>query len=84
LRGESADHDRSAGRERFDGDAALARAETEETSVIMGEDFWRYAVAEYRPEIEALTQYLYEKGLVDRKLGLEELFRASTFDIAKV
>jgi 4,5-dihydroxyphthalate decarboxylase len=49
----------------------------------MGEDFWRYGVAENRPEIEALTQYLYEQGLVDRKVGLEELFHASTFDIAK-
>ena len=59
-------------------------AETSETSAIMGEDFWKYGASENRLEIEALTRYLHEQGLVDRKVEIEELFHASTFDIAKV
>ena len=59
-------------------------AETNETSAIMGDDFWKYGVAENLPEIEALTQYIYEQGLADRKVRVEELFHPSTFDIAKV
>jgi 4,5-dihydroxyphthalate decarboxylase len=59
-------------------------AETQETSAIMGEDFWKYGVAENLPEIEALTQYIHEQGLADRKVNVEELFHPSTFEIAKV
>jgi 4,5-dihydroxyphthalate decarboxylase len=59
-------------------------AETHETSAIMGEDFWKYGVAENLPEIDALTQYICEQGLADRKLKAEELFHPSTFEIAKV
>ena len=50
----------------------------------MGDDFWKYGVAENMPEIEALTQYVYEQGLTDRKVKVEELFHPSTFDISKV
>ncbi len=59
-------------------------AETHETSAIMGEDFWKYGVAESLAEIEALAQYLHEQGLADRRVKAEELFHPSTFDIAKV
>lgn len=59
-------------------------AEANETSAIMGEDFWKYGVAENLPEIEALTQYIYEQGPADRKVKIEELFHPSTFEIAKV
>jgi len=59
-------------------------AETNETSAIMGRDFWKYGIDENRPEIEALTQYIYEQGLADRKVKVEELFHPSTFDISKV
>jgi 4,5-dihydroxyphthalate decarboxylase len=59
-------------------------AETNETSAIMGDDFWKYGVAENRPEIEALTQYVHEQGLTDRRVKVEELFYPSTFDISKV
>ena len=34
--------------------------------------------------IEALTQYIYEQGLADRKVKVEELFHPSTFEISKV
>jgi 4,5-dihydroxyphthalate decarboxylase len=59
-------------------------AETNETMAVMGQDFWKYGVQENMPEIEALTQYAYEQGLVDRKLKAEELFARSTFEMAKV
>ena len=59
-------------------------AETHETSAIMGEDFWEYGISGNLPEIEALTQYIYEQGLADRKVKVEELFHPSTFEIAKV
>src|SRR5215469_9583082 len=59
-------------------------AETNETAAIMGADFWRYGVDENRPEIDALTQYAHEQGLIDRKPSIEELFHPATFDISKV
>jgi 4,5-dihydroxyphthalate decarboxylase len=59
-------------------------AETKETAAIMGDDFWKYGVAENMPEIEALSQYVYEQGLTDRKVKVEELFHPATFDISKV
>jgi 4,5-dihydroxyphthalate decarboxylase len=59
-------------------------AETNETAAIMGEDFWRYGVDQNRPEIDALTQYAFEQGLIERKPTIEELFHPSTFDMSKV
>jgi 4,5-dihydroxyphthalate decarboxylase len=59
-------------------------AETNETMAVMGQDFWKYGVQENMPDIEALTQYAFEQGLVDRKLEVEELFARSTFEMAKV
>jgi 4,5-dihydroxyphthalate decarboxylase len=59
-------------------------AETRATMAAMGEDFWKYGVQENMREIEALTQYAHEQGLVDRKVGVEELFARSTFEVSKV
>jgi 4,5-dihydroxyphthalate decarboxylase len=59
-------------------------AETAETSALMGRDFWRYGVKENLPEIEALTQYAFEQGLVKRKVGVEELFAPSTYSMSKI
>ena len=59
-------------------------AETRETAAAMGEDFWKYGIQENLREIEALTQYAHEQGLVDRKVAVEELFARSTFEISKV
>ena len=59
-------------------------AETHETAAIMGQDFWKYGIAENKADIEALTQYIYEQGLADRKVKIEELFYPSVFDISKV
>jgi 4,5-dihydroxyphthalate decarboxylase len=59
-------------------------AETNETMAVMGQDFWKYGANENVREIEALTQYAYEQGLVDRKIAIEELFARSTFEMSKV
>jgi len=59
-------------------------AETKDTIAAMGQDFWKYGVHENMREIEALAQYSFEQGLVDRKLGVEELFARSTFELSKV
>ncbi len=59
-------------------------AETRETMAAMGDDFWRYGVHENAGEIEALTQYAFEQGLVDRKLSATDLFATSVFELSKV
>ena len=59
-------------------------AEARETTELMGEDFWRYGVPENAKEIEAMTRYSYEQGLVKRKLSAEELFAHSTIDISRI
>jgi len=59
-------------------------AETLATMAAMGDDFWRYGVHENKGEIEALTGYALEQGLVDRKLAPEELFAPSVFELSKV
>jgi 4,5-dihydroxyphthalate decarboxylase len=59
-------------------------AETRDTIAVMGNDFWSYGVHENMREIEALTQYAYEQGLAERKVGVEELFARSVFEISKV
>ena len=59
-------------------------AETKETMAVMGQDFWKYGVHENLREIEALTQYSFEQGLIDRKIAVEELFVRSTLELSKV
>ena len=59
-------------------------AETKDTMAAMGDNFWRYGVHENMREIDALIQYSFEQGLVDRKLRVEELFARSIFEISKI
>lgn len=59
-------------------------AETQDTAEIMGKEFWPYGIDENMREIEALTTYAFEQGLTDRKVGVEELFHPSMFEISKV
>jgi len=58
--------------------------EARATEALMGKDFWRYGVHESAREIEALTSYAYEQGLTARKVGIEELFARSTYEVSKV
>jgi 4,5-dihydroxyphthalate decarboxylase len=59
-------------------------AEARETMRLMGNDYWRYGVEENKGEIEALTRYAHEQGLVQKRLKPEDLFARSTFEISKV
>ncbi len=59
-------------------------AEAEETTKLMGSDFWRYGVNENAAEIEALTRYSHEQGLVSRKLRVEDLFQPSVIEVSKI
>lgn len=59
-------------------------AEVEEMQRLMGSDFWPYGIAANRKTLDAATHYSHEQGLTPRKLAIEELFLASTFDVFKV
>lgn len=59
-------------------------AEAEESAKLMGEDFWRYGARENAAEIEALTRYSFEQGLVQRKLRIEDLFQPSVIEVSKI
>ena len=59
-------------------------AETRETMAAMGRDFWRYGVHENLREIEALAQYAFEQGLLDRKVKTDELFAPSTLEMSRI
>jgi 4,5-dihydroxyphthalate decarboxylase len=51
---------------------------------LMGEDFWRYGVAENARDIETLARYSFEQGLATRQLSAKEIFHPSVFEISKV
>jgi 4,5-dihydroxyphthalate decarboxylase len=51
---------------------------------LMGEDFWRYGVAENARDIDILARYSFEQGLATRKLSAEEIFHPSVFEISKI
>ena len=59
-------------------------AETRETTAAMGRDFWPYGVHENLREIEALAQYAFEQGLLDRKVNADELFCPSTLEMSRI
>jgi 4,5-dihydroxyphthalate decarboxylase len=59
-------------------------AETRETMAAMGRDFWPYGVRENLREIEALAQYAFEQGLVDRNVKPDELFSPSTLEMSRI
>jgi 4,5-dihydroxyphthalate decarboxylase len=50
----------------------------------MGDDFWRYGVAENARDIETLSRYSFEQGLSTRQLSATEIFHPSVFEISKV
>ncbi|MBT5812209.1 MAG: ABC transporter substrate-binding protein [Rhodospirillaceae bacterium] len=58
-------------------------AELEATRALLGDDFWPYGVTENARDIETLIRYSFEQGLTERRLEVEELFAASTFDVSK-
>ncbi len=45
----------------------------------LGEDFWSYGVAAARKTLEAFVRHHHEQGLSPRRVPVEELFHASTY-----
>jgi len=58
-------------------------AEVEETIALMGKDYWPYGVEANRAALENMTRYSFEQGLTPRKLSVDELFPASTYEQAR-
>jgi 4,5-dihydroxyphthalate decarboxylase len=56
----------------------------EDAVQLMGDDFWRYGVAENARDIETLARYSFEQGLATRMLTADEIFHPSVFEISKV
>jgi 4,5-dihydroxyphthalate decarboxylase len=59
-------------------------SEVEATKALMGDDYWRYGVAENAREIAAMIRYSRDQGLIDRVLAPAELFAAATASTAKI
>jgi 4,5-dihydroxyphthalate decarboxylase len=55
-----------------------------ETRAIMGEDYWPYGFQENLLNLETFVRYHHEQHLSARKVAPEELFAASTCDLAKI
>jgi 4,5-dihydroxyphthalate decarboxylase len=51
---------------------------------LMGEDYWRYGIAENQLELDAMTRYAFEDGLTPRVVAVEELFAPSTLGMFKI
>jgi 4,5-dihydroxyphthalate decarboxylase len=59
-------------------------AEYEQTRDLMTEDYWPYGLAPNRKNLETLHEYLFEQGLIQQKLNLDELFARETLESFKV
>jgi 4,5-dihydroxyphthalate decarboxylase len=58
--------------------------ELEATKALMGDDYWRYGVAENAREIEAMIRYARDQGLIDRVIAPAALFAAATASTARI
>ena len=52
--------------------------EYEETTQLMGKDYWRYGIEANRKELDLVMRYTYEQGLVKEQIAFETLFHPST------
>ena len=55
--------------------------EFKDTQALMGDDFWSYGIETNRKELESVMRYVYEQGLVKRRINFEELFHSSTLKL---
>jgi 4,5-dihydroxyphthalate decarboxylase len=60
---------------------AWFRGPVEEQEQILGDDPWPYGVEKNRHVVETLSTYLYEQGLAEKKLKMEELFALNALDL---
>ena len=53
----------------------------EEQREAVGDDPWPYGLIKNRTTLETLQSYLFEQGLIKKKLGLDQLFAPNTLDL---
>jgi 4,5-dihydroxyphthalate decarboxylase len=51
---------------------------------LLGDDPWPYGVAANRPTLDAFLRHHHEQGLSARLVTVEELFHASTYEMASI
>jgi 4,5-dihydroxyphthalate decarboxylase len=56
--------------------------ELSDTIALMGKNFWSYGIDSNRAALDAILQYAFEQGLVQRQFTVEELFHPSTLEWA--
>ncbi|MDH3444339.1 MAG: ABC transporter substrate-binding protein, partial [Deltaproteobacteria bacterium] len=57
------------------------RSPVEEQRRILGDDPWAYGLEKNRHVVATLMDYLYEQGLAEKKLPVEDLFAPNTLDL---
>jgi 4,5-dihydroxyphthalate decarboxylase len=60
---------------------AWFRGPVEMQRQILGDDPWPYGLEKNRAVVETLMAYLYEQGLIEKKLPIEQLFAPNTLDL---
>ena len=55
--------------------------EFDTTKNLMGDNFWKYGIEANRKELESIMRYVYDQGLVNKKVRFEELFDPTTMNI---
>ena len=60
---------------------AWFRGPVNEQRRVLGDDPWAYGFEKNRHVVETLMGYLYEQGLAEKKISVEELFAANTLDL---
>lgn len=60
---------------------AWFREPVEEQQQILGDDPWPYGLEKNRHVVETLATYLYEQGLADKLMKMEDLFAPNTLDL---
>ena len=58
-----------------------AKDEYEETSRLMGADYWRYGIESNRRELELVMRYVHEQGLVKEHIEFEQMFHPATMEL---
>ena len=56
----------------------------DQASSVMGTDYWSYGAQANAKEIDSMTRYSHDQGLSVRRLGAEDLFAPSTFELSKL
>ena len=63
---------------------AWSIAEMEEEMEIFGDDLWPYGLEANRHGLETLVHYAHEQGLIQKKIGVKDLFAPNTLEDFKI